>query len=120
MQENITEKRSFPRIDGHFVVSYVEQDGRYLFDITQAKNVSTGGMLLTTSKQLREQTDVCLRILLPFLPFPITSVGKVLECREVIKDVVYDTRVKFSAMERGDRNILRWALEYFLKNRQFS
>ena len=62
------EKRRFPRANGRFIVSYRVIPNNSNADITQTKNLSLGGMLLTTNCQFTEGTNLALEIRLPFDP----------------------------------------------------
>ena len=79
------EKRKYPRATGRFIVSYriLEDNGN--IDITQTKNLSLGGMLLTTNCKFPPGTNLALEIRLPFDPNAIMLIGKVLESKEVTK-----------------------------------
>jgi len=109
------ERRRHPRIIGRFIVSYrilEEKDG---VDITQTKNVSLGGMLLTTNRQLESGTNLALEIRLPFDPNPIMIIGKVLESREITRNLIYDTRLQFLAVDENHRKVITQTVEYYTK-----
>lgn len=62
-------------------------------DITQTKNVSLGGLLLTTNRQFKKGTSLALEIRWPFDSSPITLIGVVVESSEITKNLIYDTRL---------------------------
>jgi Tfp pilus assembly protein PilZ len=108
------EKRKHPRVDARFIVSYrilEEEDNR---DITQTKNLSLGGMLLTTNRQFSVGTNLALEIRLPFDPNPIMLVGKVMESREITKNLIYDTRLMFIAIDDKHRNVIGDTVRHYL------
>ncbi|MDD5238674.1 MAG: PilZ domain-containing protein [Candidatus Omnitrophica bacterium] len=109
------ERRKHPRISGRFIVSYRIMDEIDNADISQTKNLSIGGMLLTTNRQLEPGTNLALEIRLPFDPNPIMIIGRVLESREITKNLIYDTRLTFLAVDERHRNIINDTVGYYLK-----
>ena len=109
------EKRKFPRAMGRFIVSYRILENNGSSDITQTRNLSLGGMLLTTNCQFNPGTNLALEIRLPFDPNPIMLIGKVLESKEITKDIIYDTRLIFLAIDEKHRKIINETVGYYLK-----
>jgi len=109
------ERRKHPRIRGRFIVSYriLEEEDR--LDISQTRNVSLGGMLLTTNKQFALGTHLALEIRLPFDPNPIMLIGKVLESKEITKNLIYDTRLVFMVVDEKHKKIINETVDYYLK-----
>jgi len=89
------ERRRKPRADATIVVSYhlLEEDGNY--DLSQTRNISQGGMLLTTNRKFENGARLGLTIQFPFLDQKVQVVGEVVESREMIKGVIYETRIMF-------------------------
>ena len=109
------ERRKHPRISGRFIVSYRILEEVDNADITQTRNVSLGGMLLTTNRQFDPGTNLALEIRLPFDPHPIMIIGKVLESREITRNLIYDTRLTFLAIDERHRKIINETVDYYLK-----
>jgi hypothetical protein len=109
------ERRKHPRISARFIVSYriVEEEDKV--DVSQTKNLSLGGMLLTTNRRFEPGTNLAIEIRLPFDPNPIMVIAKVLESREIIKDLIYDTRLQFLQMDEKHREIINKTVEYYIK-----
>jgi len=110
-----TERRRHSRASGRFIVSYrilEEQDNT---DISQTKNISLGGMLLTTNRHFERGTNLILDIRLPFDPNPIMLVGKVIESKEITKNLIYDTRLEFLAVDDRHKKIIGETVDYYLK-----
>jgi hypothetical protein len=84
-------------------------------DISQTRNVGMGGMLLTTNRQFDPGINLALEIRLPFDPHPIMLIGKVLESREVTKNLIYDTRLAFLAVDERHRKVINETVDYYLK-----
>ncbi|MFA6357344.1 MAG: PilZ domain-containing protein [Candidatus Omnitrophota bacterium] len=110
-----TEKRRFPRAEGRFIVSYRVIPTNENGDITQSKNLSLGGMLLTTNCQFTTGTNLALEIRLPFDPHPIMIVARVLESKEITKNIIYDTRLIFLAVDEKHRKIIGETVGYYIK-----
>lgn len=109
------ERRRHPRISGRFVVSYRIIDEVNNVDISQTKNLSLGGMLLTTNRQFATGTNLALEIRLPSDPNPIMLIGKVVESREVTKNLIYDTRLEFLVIDERHRKLISRTVDYYLK-----
>lgn len=109
------EKRKHPRVTGRFIVSYRILEDEDNIDISQTRNISLGGMLLTTNRQFPFGTTLALEIRLPFDPNPIMLIGKVLESREITKHLIYDTRIKFVAVDDRHRKVINETVDYYIK-----
>jgi len=109
------ERRKHPRISARFIVSYRVMEEEDAIDISQTKNMSLGGMLLTTNRKFKSGTTLALEIRLPFDPNPIMVIGKVVESREIIKDLIYDTRLSFLAVDEKHRKAIGDTVDYYLK-----
>jgi len=110
------ERRKHLRIsNAHFVVSYHIFQESDNIDVSQTKNLSLGGMLLTTNREFQPDTNLALEIRLPFDPNPIILVGKVLESRQIIKDLLYDTRLEFLSVDENHRKLIAKTVEHYLK-----
>ena len=93
-------RRKKSRTDATIVVSYHIQGEDKNYDLSQTKNISQGGMLLTTNRKFERGTRLDMTIQFPFLDDKIQAVGEVVDSKEVIKDVVYETRLRFSHLNR--------------------
>ena len=109
------ERRRHPRVNARFIVSYRILDEIDNVDISQTKNLSLGGMLLTTNRQFSIGTNLALEIRLPFDPNPIMIIAKVLDSREISKDLIYDTRLIFLAVDERHRKVIEETVDYYIK-----
>lgn len=109
------ERRKNPRVSGRFVVSYRVIEEQDNVDISQTKNLSLGGMLLTTNRLFTPGTNLALEIRLPFDPNPIMIIAKVVESREITRDLIYDARLSFLAIDEKHRKIIMDTVGYYLK-----
>jgi len=89
------EKRKHQRVGGNFVVSYRVKKIPDYYDLSQTKNVSQGGLLLTTNKQFEAGTQLAMTIRFPFVEERIETTGEVVHSKEVVKGLIYETRIKF-------------------------
>jgi hypothetical protein len=110
-----TERRKYPRANGRFIVSYRVIPENSNTDISQTKNLSLGGMLLTTNCQFPPGTNLALEIRLPFDPETIMTIAKVLESKEITKGMIYDTRLIFLAIDEKHCKIISETIGYYLK-----
>jgi len=110
------ERRKYSRITGRFIVSYRMIDERDAsIDVTQSKNISLVGMLLTTNRSFKPGSRLALEIRLPFDPHPIMMVAKVVESREITRDLIYDTRLEFIAVDDKHRKVIMETVNYYIK-----
>ena len=94
-QYNGPERRQRKRVDASFVVSYRVKEGPKDFDLSNTKNVSQAGMLLTTNKAFTQGTYLAMLIRFPLVPQKIKVTGEVVNSKEIIKNLIYETRIKF-------------------------
>ena len=109
------ERRRHPRVVGRFIVSYRIINESDNIDISQTKNISMGGMLLTTNRNFNAGVNLALEIRLPFDPHPIMIIGRVVESREIMKDMIYDTRIEFLAVDERHRKVIGETVGYYIK-----
>jgi len=109
------ERRKHSRVSGRFIVSYRILEEYNNADISQTRNMSLGGMLLTTNRVFDPGTDLALEIRLPFDPNPIMLVGRVVESREITKNLIYDTRLEFLVIDEKHRKVISETMDYYLK-----
>ena len=107
------ERRKHERIKANFIVSYKVLDEIDNMDITQTRNLGLGGMLLTTSRRFDTGLNLAIEIRLPFERNPIMLIGKVIESIEITKDLIYDTRLEFLAIDENHRSIISKTVNYY-------
>ncbi len=89
------ERRNYPRIKANFIVSYRNKYIPKDYDLSQTKNVSQGGLVLTTNKKFAPGTQLALTIKFPFVPQRVEVLGNVVDSKEIVKDNIYETRLSF-------------------------
>jgi hypothetical protein len=93
------ERRKNPRLNANFVISYRIKQHQGTYDLSQSKNVSKSGILLTTNKAFESGTHLAMTIRFPFVPQRIEVVGEVIDSREVVKNLIYETRIIFQDLD---------------------
>ncbi|MDP2939082.1 MAG: PilZ domain-containing protein [Candidatus Omnitrophota bacterium] len=110
------ERRKYERLKRPFVVSYnALGDPSATYDITQIKDISLGGMRFITSKGYMPNTRLNIELRLPFMEEKVKLKARVIESKEVVKDLIYDTRVCFKELEEEAQEILSKTINLFLK-----
>jgi hypothetical protein len=112
------ERRKVPRVRGRFIVSYRIMDEVDNIDISQTKNICLGGMLLTTNRVFEKGTPLAVEIRLPFEKSPIMLIGRVIDSQEITKDLIYDTRLEFIAVDENHRGIINKTVDYYTGKKQ--
>ena len=115
---NGPERRRTSRAQGRFVVTYRVLEEEDKVDITQTKNIGMGGMLLTTNRQFPIGAKLALEIRLPLDPNPIMLIGSVIASKEVVRNLIYDTRLAFLAVDGKHQEIIKKTVDYYLKKEQ--
>jgi hypothetical protein len=112
------ERRRYPRTDANFVVSYRIAEEPNNYDLSQTKNVGQGGMLITTNQYFGKGVRLAMFIRFPFIPHKIEVIGEVVECQEVVRNVIYDTRIKFLDLDMTLFKKIGELVEKYLKEKQ--
>lgn len=95
-----SERREHPRLNLNFVVSYRIHKAPENYDLTQTKNVSQGGLMVTTNRKFDKGTFLAITIRFPFIMQRIEVTGQVVESREVVRSLIYETRVMFLDLDK--------------------
>ena len=110
-----SERRKHQRIRGSFVVSYRIVEGNQLADLTQSKNISEGGMLITTNRLFDKDTTLSVFIRLPFSSEKIHLIGKVVASKEVVRNLIYETRLAFLDVDEQKKEIIVSTVNEYIK-----
>ncbi len=101
-----SERRAHPRTEANLVVSYRGRAVGSSYDISQSKNLSQGGMLLTTNRAFTDGALLIMTLRLPHMSDAIEVVGKVVLSREIVRELIYDTHVQFTRLDDRARQQL--------------
>jgi ribosome recycling factor len=115
------ERRKHERIMRKFIVSYRPVAERSAtFDISQIKNISLGGMRFIASRYFELDAMLEIELQTPFIKELLTLQARVLESKEVVVDMIYDTRVIFPELNEEARHYLTKITEIFTKKNKES
>jgi len=112
-----SERRKYPRLNKTFIVSYRIFAEANNYDLTQTKNISVGGMLLTTNRLFRPGTVLSIDIRLPFLMEPLNLKGRVVESKEVARQLIYDTHLEVFDVDADSMEAINKTVVYNLKKK---
>ena len=115
MPEMIFERRKFVRIDGTYVAAYREAaSSDPKSDITQTKNISVGGALITTDRQFKPGAKLIVKLRLPDKPDYIDVKVEVVDSVKKSKgrSLLCNTRVKFIGIRDKDREHINKIVAY--------
>ena len=97
-----------PRRDAGLVVSYRPSYPSAAYDITHTRNISRGGMLLTTATAFAPAARLAIQLNLPLrgsprrVPGTVEAVGS----RAIVRNLLYETRVRFVDLDRRSFQII--------------
>ncbi len=109
------ERRRSKRIRKHFILSYFEKefpDRRY--ELTQLKNIGHGGMCFITSQKFNSGTKLGIELKTPYLAETTYLEGVVLESHEKVRNMIYETRLKFDPLDPQGEFWVDKLIEYFV------
>ncbi len=109
------ERRKEVRIPGSFVAYYTVPEDMHSVNMSLIKNISLRGILLNIDKKLSLDTEIILSIRLPSDLNPVVLMGKVRDSREVLKDMVYETRIEFINLDDKQKEVINQVVDYYLK-----
>lgn len=108
------EKRKYPRINKHFMLSYFDlNDPLVRHNASQLKNIGLGGLCLITSKAFLTGTRIGIELKTPFLSEFIHLKGTVLESKEKIRNVIYETRIQFDDIPLPTHAVMTKLIDHF-------
>ena len=93
------ERRKSPRASASIVVRYHTADEYLDYDLSQTRNISQGGLLMTTNRMFSPGISVAMTVFFPFMDNAAEVLGDVVESREIMEDQIYETHVHFHGLE---------------------
>ena len=94
------ERRKHLRANTNLVINYRIQELPDSYDLSQTKNISQGGILITTSQLFKKGVQLTMNLRIPLVPQRIKLSGEVIDSREIVRDLIYETRVKFLGLNK--------------------
>ena len=111
---NESERRRYKRIRKHFILTYYDlADPGARFDASQLKNISLGGMCLVTSKSFETLRTLAIELRTPLISELVHFEGVVLESKEKIKGIIYETRLEFQNLSPQAKFVLGKIINHF-------
>ncbi len=108
-------RRQETRITKHFLLTYYDLlDPNVRYAASQLKNISLGGMLLITDRQMKLGTVLGIEVKTPFFLELTHFEGEVLESVERIKNIIYETRVKFYKLSPQAEFVLSKIIQHYV------
>jgi hypothetical protein len=86
-------------------------------DVSQTKNMGMGGMLLTTNRYFQPGTKLAIEIRMPIDPVPIMLIARVIDSTQITKDLIYDTRLEFLAIDENHRRMIAQTMDAYMKKK---
>ena len=104
----VLDQRRHPRRDARLVVGYRPMDPTVGYDISETRNVSQSGMLLTTARAFSPGARIAIWLRLPHrgLARLVLATVEAVGSREVVSSLIYETRVRFVDLDRLSFQIL--------------
>ena len=95
-------QRQHPRRDAILVVGYRRKYPTAVYDITHARNISQGGLLLTTARAFAPGARLAIWTRLPFRGALrlVPGIVEAVKSREIVHSLLYETRVRFVDLDR--------------------
>ncbi len=115
-KHNGPERRKQPRLNANFIVSYRATEPRSDFDLSQTKDISQGGLFITTSRKFDKGAHLAMLIRLPFFSERVELIGRVVESQG--RASFYETHVVFKDSDEEFIKKLRDFIEKQLEERR--
>ncbi len=111
------ERRIYRRIDKNFILTYYNKaDPSKKYELTQLKNISMGGMCFITTKSYAPSSKMGIELKTPYLSDTTHLEGTVLASHEKVKNIIYETRIKFDLLSSESAFLLEKLIEFFTKS----
>ena len=110
------ERRLYKRIKKHFILSYFELSNPSVrYDASQLKNISLGGMCFITAQPFNTGIRLGIELKTPFMAELTHLEGVVMGSNEKLKNIIYETRLKFENLTPQAEFVISKLIQYFEK-----
>jgi len=112
--EEQPERRKFKRISKNFILKYFDlENPEEIYEITQLKNISMGGMCFITTRKIEPKTVLGIDLKTPYITNQTYLEGVVLETHTNAVNMLYETRLEFSKIGHDAKFVISKLIEYF-------
>ena len=84
-------------------------------EITQLRNISTGGMSFVSSRKIAEGSKLGIDLKTPYFGSKTYLEGTVVGCHEKVGGIIYETRLQFVNLHPDAEFLLKKLIEFFVK-----
>lgn len=107
------EQRKFKRVSKSYIVSYGLVKGEDLkFDVSQTKNLSEGGLLFMSDRKFEKGAILKIKLRLPEFSDYVIVRTQVIESKQLVKGIMYETRARFTEVEQKVREAIRKLVDH--------
>ncbi|MCR4336891.1 MAG: PilZ domain-containing protein [Candidatus Omnitrophica bacterium] len=113
-EQILAERRQYARIKKNFLLRYFDlEHPERKYSTSQLKNISLGGMCLVTEKSFPRMARLGVELKTSFISTLLVLNGTVLESHERVKDIIYETRLKFDEIPPSTKSVLQKLIKHF-------
>ncbi len=106
-------KRKDARRPGTFIVYYSLHGKSLSYDVSQTKDISSGGLSLTTTQKFTKGEVLDLKITLPIMRESVKATAVVRDCREKVNNLIFITHLEFEVLETEQRKLIRDMVNFY-------
>ncbi len=99
-RQSALDRRRHVRRKISLMVRYHPREVTTGYDITQTRDLSQGGMLVTTAMAFAKGARLTVRLTLPAPRPRVPATVEAVDSREVVENLIYETRVRFIDLHR--------------------
>jgi len=117
--QSVPERRRYKRINKNFIMTYFDvKNPSHKFEITQLKNIGMGGMCFVTSKPYLPDTVLGVELKTPYISETTYLEGIVLASHEKVKNMLYETRMRFNKLDPQSEFLLAKVINFFVNEQE--
>jgi hypothetical protein len=106
-KQQAVERRQFVRIRKHYIIRFYQKDNPSLkYEASQIENISKGGLCFTSTIPFDTNALLAIELRTPYVSEKVYLEGRILECKEKIKGVIYQNRIKFNDLTSHAADVL--------------
>ncbi len=107
------ERRQHPRIKKNYIIRFFDKSNPSIkFDVSQVENISQGGLCFTSTVGFKEGTHIEVELRTPYISDTVFLEGHILSCREKVRGMIFENRVKFQDVSPRAQDVLAKIEQY--------